>query len=403
MRSVQGLLGASHRNDVGIVDFFCGIGGFSLGGILAGMQVLAGVDVDPTAGETFEENFGAGTFIQADLQTEGGVRSAIGAVRDRLPVARPWLLIAGPPCQGFSVIGRRPNQSCDPRNKLFDTLTSLIEELEPPAFVIENVPGLLITPWGRVTVSRLLARLSTRYAVALPWELDASAFGVPQVRRRVFIAGWHRGAGVFRAGVRSVPPPTPYVPRVVRREFPAGVVPVLAAIGDLPDEPVSDGSPVRYRSLPQTAPQRLARVRCGEYVTAHATKKLTEVRARRIAALPQGGTQQHLPARLRTGGFSQKYRRLRATAPAPTLTAHMGKDLSDFIHPLLNRPITVREAARLQSFPDAFQFRGSVGTQFKHIGNALPPLLARSVIRHVVSMLLPSFTCAEIVEEECLV
>jgi len=146
------------------------------------------------------------------------------------------------------------------------------------------------------------------------------------------------------------------------------------------------GEAVPYSHTPTNNYQSLMRGDC-KSVYNHHTKRLLETRMERISKLSEGATKESLPKELQTGGHENKYRRLSFNEPSPTLTAHMSKDLSDFIHPKYNRPITVREAARIQSFSDNYIFLGSEYQQLKQIGNAVPPLLAKAIGNSIVEQL----------------
>jgi DNA (cytosine-5)-methyltransferase 1 len=244
----------------------------------------------------------------------------------------------------------------------------IVEEIRPAAFLIENVPGLLSFKQGTIVdrLIRTLSRLTVgpyRYTVVLD-VLDAVGYGVPQYRRRVFICGLLGEAFCF---------PAPSSARVT----------LIEAVGDLPEWTASspDETPALPRAYPLTAYQKARRGREASLFN-HSAKRLEERRLERLAFLQrEGHDRRALPDHLQSGGRAGKYRKLRSSAPSPTIVAHMAHDTSSFIHPRYDRMLTVREAARLQSFDDSYRFYGSQKQQFNQVGNAVPPLLAGELAR----------------------
>jgi DNA (cytosine-5)-methyltransferase 1 len=254
----------------------------------------------------------------------------------------------------------------------------LAEELRPRAVLIENVPGLRSMVGGYLfdrfitSLERIEVRPGRRYDVSYAM-LNAGDYGLPQSRRRLFVVA------VEPPLVWDWPEPTTAL----------GDLTLWDAIADLPAGVSNGDDALPYRRL-KTVSRYALELRCGSSVVLnHHTKRLEDLRLRRLAALRQGEDRRHLPAALQAGGHETKYRRLRANLPAPTLMAHMGKDLSDFIHPQLPRTITVREAARIQGFPDDYEFVGSQASQFAQVGNAVPVLLARTLGEQLVTVLAP--------------
>src|SRR6266511_877813 len=200
---------------------------------------------------------------------------------------------------------------------------------------------------------------SRRYNVEFAF-LNAAEFGVPQNRQRLFIVAMEAGR------VWDWPQPTSRL----------GDLTLWDAIGDLPPEIGPSGVMDIYEAQ-RTVSTYAQRLGGGNGpVLNHHTKRLEHFRLQRLDALQEGQDRRHLPPHLQAGGHETKYRRLRANAASPTVTAHMGKDLSDFIHPRLPRTLTVREAARIQGFPDAYEFLGSQASQLTQVGNAVPVPLA---------------------------
>jgi len=359
--------GRSGRRQLTAVDLFAGAGGMSRGLTEAGFRVIAAAERDVQAFQTYRLNHGGtGQLLQRDVR-ELAPADLLGARRRR----RLDLVAGGPPCQGFSIKGER--RADHPGNKMLMEFVRLIAELRPRAVLLENVPGLLTLAGGyyfdRLVTGLERIRLADggRYDVEFA-ILNAAEFGVPQLRRRLFVVA-------VEPGRRWQWPPVVSAP---------GDITLWDAIADLPEHVHGDGPPP-YAGPPVSA--YASSLRRGSTVLNHHTKRLEELRLRRLAALEPGQDSRHLPEELQAGGHETKYRRLRPAQPCPTVTAHMGKDMSDFIHPYLHRTLTVREAARIQGFPDDYEFVGSLASQFTQVGNAVPVPLARELGRELVATL----------------
>lgn len=374
------------------IDVFAGVGGMSLGFEQAGFDVLAAVDSDPVHLAAHQFNFPLVEPLCRDageLTGDALLSAAERGWRRLHPTGPGWdgrldCLFGGPSCQGFSVIGRR--DAADSRNQLVFEFARLVREISPRYFVLENVPGLL-SPAYRSIVSELMRHLEhSGYQLGGgPFVLNARSFGVPQIRRRVFIVGVHRRE---------------------RRPSPAKEtaedVTAAQALGDLPDvdgfeellesdeirtsagssrrtaRPQSDYV-IRLREGPLVDHRDLSTPRRWDRSTITASTRTVHASAisRRFAALAQGSRDP--VARLT---------RLKADEPSPTLRAGTGRDHGSFtsarpIHYEHPRVITVREAARLHSFPDWFRFHVTKWHGFRQVGNSVPPLLARSIARVV--------------------
>lgn len=338
------------------VDLFAGAGGMSHGLGRAGFRLVSAVEADPQAADTYAAAHPGTVLLGRDVTTVGGAELT-PRLRSRLD-----LLAAGPPCQGFSMKG--PRRSDHPGNAMLAQVVRLAAELQPRAVLVENVTGLtslaggyyfdrLVTSLERIALGAG-GRYDVQYAV-----LDAAQHGAPQRRRRLFIVA-------TEPGVAWAWPEQPD----------GGVLTLWDAIGDLPAASLGVGDTAPYPPHATYSPYAAAlRGDCPRLLNHH-TKRLEATRQLRLAALGPGQDRRHLPEELAAGGHESKYRRLRANAPSPTLTAHMGKDLSDFIHPHEQRTLTVREAARVQGFPDRVEFLGSQAAQFRQVGNAVPVPLA---------------------------
>lgn len=345
-----------------VLDLYAGAGGFSEGIRLAqGFDVVVAVENDADAAETLRANHPETNVVECD------VRETTSDELLELADGPIDVVIGGPPCQGFSLKGQRSPEH-ESADLLFE-FARLVEELQPAAFLLENVPGLLSFRRG-IVIDQLVRRLNQAAGEGHTYNtvldtVDAAGFGVPQHRRRVFVCGLFDSVFQF---------PAPSSTRVTLRE----------AIGDLPEWTAEDADEAIALppSNPLTAYQRARRGRCRKLYN-HTSKKLEELRMARLAELQEGDDRRALPEHLQAGGHEGKYRRLRSSAPSPTVMAHMAKDTSDFIHPNYERMVTVREAARLQSFDDRYRFCGSQYQQFRQVGNAVPPLLAMHLGRAV--------------------
>ncbi len=339
------------------IDLFCGAGGLSLGFEQSGFNVVAAVDSNPINIATYSQNFPTTKAICADIFRLSGddIRSLSGLS----PGERVDVVFGGPPCQGFSAIGKR--NISDPRNALISEFCRIVGELRPRYFVMENVAGLMYSASRSVLEHALAMLRDNGYNWAPIRLLDAQEFGVPQRRRRVFVLG-------FVAGEQS-----PEYPQPKRSS-----VTVWDAISDLRSIRSSRklfSSDVFAGSLgPATAYSAKLRKRSDpqKLTGCHLCQHKSDVVARFRYTAPG-----------RTERIS-RFARLKKTSVSPTLRAGTPRSHGSFtaarpIHPTQPRCITVREAARLQSFPDWFQFHHTQWHGFQQVGNSVPPLLARAV------------------------
>ena len=344
-----------------MIDLFCGAGGLSLGLKRAGFSTALAVDNWPAAQETFTCNFPDVPFLLADINQLGitDLLDAAGIQGDE----QPTLIAGGPPCQGFSSAGRREPK--DPRNTLVGTFARLVAELMPQFFLFENVEGFLTTGRGSAVVALLDPIIEAGYQIHLR-KVNAANYGVPQLRKRVIAVG---ALGM-----------TP--------SFPA---PTHSAYG-------APGAHLAGRYLPR-APTIQETIGDLEKVPArfdgHIREPLEGLDLQRCIALEPGQTMKDLPIGLqhesylrranrrvkdgmpteRRGGAPAGLRRLRPDEPSKAIT---GTATNEFLHPSLNGFLTIRECARLQTFPDEFDFLGTKSGQALLIGNAVPPRLAEA-------------------------
>ena len=359
-----------------VVDLFAGAGGLSLSFEQAGFDVAAAVEIDPIHCAIHHFNFPHSATICASVVDLSGndirMRSDIGD-RDI------DVLCGGAPCQGFSLIGHRALD--DPRNQLVFHYVRLLKELRPKYFVFENVKGLTVGTHRKFLNEVVEEIIAAGYDVLLPWKvLNAAEYGVPQDRRRLFLVGARRGL------------PLPDYPE------PTGTVTVKQAIGDLPDADRfaellhSDSVIAKFRTTSKYA-RRLrgieddpsdfgySRMHDGNLITSSARTEHTELSKARFSATPHGETES-----------ISRFLKLDPNGVCNTLRAGTDSARGAFtsprpIHPDYPRVITVREAARLHSYPDWFRFHTTKWHGFREIGNSVPPLLGRAVAAEIIKAL----------------
>ncbi|MHB1071731.1 MAG: DNA cytosine methyltransferase [Gemmatimonadaceae bacterium] len=384
----QGDVGS--RSDV--VELFAGAGGFSWGWREAGFTTRVAIDNDAAAARTHELNFPATLTLHRDLaayRPEDVLRLLGGRPRSLAAV------VGGPPCQGWSNAGRGKLRSLkgraidllrDPRNQLYRRFLDFVDELRPPVCVMENVPGMLSI--HGVNVAEAIRENYEDIGYNCTVELvNARWFGVPQDRKRLIFLATRRDLRLSLSASRLEGFAARFRHEVLG--LPIGDVTVRQAIGDLPE--ITHGceeDPQIYRP-PARKPTRYAqlmRERSHALITDHVTREHNDQDLEAFASMSEGGKYVDLEARFkryRDDIFKDKYRKLRWDAPAGTVTAHFAKDCYTHIHPEQPRTVSIREAARLQSFPDDFRFFGNMGDRFRQIGNAVPPLMAYGIASFV--------------------
>jgi DNA (cytosine-5)-methyltransferase 1 len=363
------------------VDIYAGCGGLSLGLEMGGFDVSYALDWDKHACATHENNFPR-TVVHC-----GNVLGVSGS--DILKVAGgPVALVAGGPnCPGVSERGLRSPD--DPRNFMLPEFARLVNELQPAAFLMENVPGL-----AHRQNFGLLKDIFERFA-SLGYRcggdvLLAADYGVPQLRYRFFLIG-------IRDGVEPTLPAPTHSPTGGGDLFSQRFISVGDAILDLPSIPASrqDDQPLPYLCGAVSDYSDFMR-QGSEQIWNHVCSATEEINLQRAATVREGGNWKDIPPHLLPDRFfacrmtdhSTTYARLRRTHPAFTITSLFGNITAGaFTHPLDNRALSIREGARLQSFPDRFRFYGPRNSQYRQIGNAVPPLLAAAVARHLIAQL----------------
>lgn len=414
-----------------VVDIFAGAGGLSEGFRQTGLRVLAGTDYDPDAMATFATNFDGAASIVGDIRKPAIREEVLEYAR------RADIVVGGPPCQAFSQVRNHTRVIDDPRNALYREFVSIVRDALPRAFVMENVTG--IDQMGVRDQMAADLRLDGEYDV-IPQVVDAADFGVPQTRKRLLFVGVHRSLGVSAplltgtgatgsiALVRFARSDRTRYQIVIQDDalasgtgkalkdpWNASVVSVADAISDLVDLPTgfrADEIPYEALSEPESEYQRLAREGAGPILSNVQVPRINRDTVLRLKGIPPGGNHRDLREELLdryltgqrwgqdngSGRLSRRhfyaYRRLHPAIWAWTLNT---KGDSAY-HYKYSRALSVREFARLQSFPDRFVFTtdvrsgaipgrmegGPAHSRYRQVGNAVPPMLAR----HVASTLL---------------
>lgn len=375
------------------IDLFSGAGGITLGLGNAGFDVVFCSDHNPACELTHRRNFPHIPFMRTDIERLSGqqIMDAVGIGPGELD-----LLIGGPPCQGFSIIGQR--EVWDPRNGLFKQFLRIAAELRSRVVIIENVSGLATLNKGAVLqeIGRSFAAVGYEVDCA---ELLAAQYGVPQMRWRMFFIGWRvdqNKRGGFpqpthgRRGIGDLVPN-----RTIDAADTEGFVTIAEAIKDLP--PIDAGEHGgRYTRKPRTQYQEAMRENAPELLENHYAARLSRQNMERLHVLKPGQDWRSLPHELLPAGMqralrkdhTRRYRRMQWDGIARSIITRFRDPKSgEYIHPEQDRTISIREAARLQSFPDWFIFEGTTSDQYDQVGNAVPPLLARAVAAEIRDML----------------
>ena len=345
------------------VDLFAGAGGLSLGARLAGLRVELAIESEPNAARTYNVNHPDATVLPIDIRTLNPTR-----FRTWTPIRDNLVVFGAPPCQGFSWSNVRTRNRANPSNWLFEEFVKVVAVVRPAWILFENVQGFATTEHG-FFLSHIKERLSHNYLL-YDAVLNAKDYGVPQDRSRFFLVGSRDGLPFAFPEKHQSPPPT-----------------VENAIRDLPSLPT--GATKCSRTYGPKSPSRYAQSMrgtrdrcCNHLVTQNSPLVLS-----RYPYIPQGGNWEDIPvtlmhnyealAQCHTG----LYYRLRADSPSIVIGNYRKNML---IHPTEDRGLSVREAARIQSFPDWYRFSGSIGFQQQQVGNAVPPLLASRVFRAIL-------------------
>lgn len=366
------------------ISLFSGAGGCSLGFKNAGFDVLYASDLDKEAVKSYRHNF-SNTFVEeADIQKIDG-NDIIS--RFNLNPGEIDFLIGGPPCQGFSTAGTRFWD--DPRNSLLKEYVRVLGQIRPKWFLMENVEGLLTSKNGEYVFEAVKAFVELGYKVRVD-KIYAHEFGVPQRRKRVFIIGNRLGINF------DLPKPTT---KVRGQIFNHSEIGLKDAFINLPQPVIDKNIKVAYPGQLEKGPLSEYYFNPNKTITDHYIFPLNDLQLERVSLLKPGQTMKDLPSHLqhesflrrakrrvkdgtpseKRGGAPSGLKRLFIDQPSLTITSAATRE---FIHPEENRTLTIRECARIQTFPDWFEFSGSASEKIKQIGNAIPPLLAEQFGQH---------------------
>jgi DNA (cytosine-5)-methyltransferase 1 len=344
------------------LDLFSGAGGLSRGFYDADYEVVAGVDFDEAALKTFKENHGNAEAIRLDLFDHSNIDVIIDFLEEKN--IKLDVLIGGPPCQGFSIAG--PRDMNDKRNTLYTAMVKLADRVKPQAIVLENVPGMIQTNGG-IGAKRIVEDFAKIGYHMVPKLLYAPDYGVPQIRKRVFFVG-----------LRNTEKEFVFPEAILDKE---DYITCEQAICDLPSLQTQEGEIIYgdeiqdYLTEPQNEYQEKMRANSTK-VRNHIGSIPIEKTKFMISLVPEGKNYKSLPEEYQ-GIYKYHEALTRYHSKKPSLTINTGH--RSHFHYKWNRIPTVRESARLQSFPDDFIFYGNKSEQYRQVGNAVPPMLGRAV------------------------
>ena len=345
-----------------VLDLFSGAGGLSRGFYDAGYEVVLGVDFDKAALKTFKENHGQAEAMNLDLFDHGNIDVIIDFLKNRK--IKLDVLVGGPPCQGFSVAG--PRDMNDKRNTLYTAMVELADRVKPQVVVLENVPGMVQTNGG-IGAKRVVedfAKIGYNMVAKLLYGPD---YGLPQIRKRVFFVGLKDNTKEFI-----------FPEATVDKEH---YITCEQAIGDLPSLQTDDGEIIygetiqNYEIPAQNEYQKKMRAH-SKNIQNHIGSIPIEKTKYMISLVPEGKNYKALPEQYR-GMYKYHEALTRYHSKKPSRTINTGH--RSHFHYKWNRIPTVRESARLQSFPDDFVFYGNKSEQYRQVGNAVPPMLGQVV------------------------
>lgn len=380
----------SAKSKYAVVDLFAGAGGLSQGFREAGFAILAANDFDQDAANTFKLNHADTAFIDGPIQD-----ITIERLFDTASIKKGELdvLVGGPPCQAFSVYNHQRGFH-DERSGLFREYLRIVEGLMPHFVVMENVTGITSVGEGRAVDEIYKCLKGLGYHVDHR-VLKAEEYGVPQERRRIFFVGTR--------DLNKVTWPTPThlgaddldLFAISAANNRLHYVTVADAISDLAPLGINQGAEeADYINPPKSSYQKLLR-RNADKCFNHVAPYLAAINLERMKHIPQGGSWRDIPRHLLPAGMkkarrsdhTKRYGRLHPDGLCCTVLTKCDLHWGSYIHPSQERTLTVREAARIQSFPDHIRFTGSRIDQYRQVGNAVPPLLAKAVAQEVLAML----------------
>ncbi len=382
------------------IDLFAGAGGLSCGLKQSGFSSLFANELVPQYAKTYQLNHPETQLIIGDVRQvcETNLKCFLGVKEGEID-----LVAGGPPCQGFSI--NAPIRTLDDeRNHLFKDFLRVVASLKPKAVLIENVPGIVSLGKGTV-VRQIYVELEALGYKVKHKILFAGHYGIPQMRFRTVFIG-------IRKYNREISFPEPeFAAKAVAnftgaKELCISIPPifypnlksqvnVLDALSDLPE--IANNQTIsneKYTTEPQNDYQKYLRSGCKK-LTSHYCAKIAKVNLERLKYIPQGGSWRDIPyellpdglKRARRSDHTKRYGRLHPDALCSTVLTKCDPHWGSFFHPTQDRVISVREAARIQSFPDSYLFSGSITQQYEQVGNAVPPLLGKAIGDEIMKML----------------
>jgi DNA (cytosine-5)-methyltransferase 1 len=364
-----------------VIDLFAGVGGLSLGASRAGFEVAAAVEIDKHAVAAHKLNFPKAIHIDKDVGSMSGqeLLKTAGLQSNELVG-----LIGGPPCQGFSSIGRRDID--DPRNSLFTTFFKLVAELRPAFFVAENVPGILADRNDSIR-NGALAQIPNDYKILDPIKVKASDFGAPTIRTRVFFIGYDPE----RVNALSK---EDFLPDANTSD-----IRVATALKGIPSLGATWDSKGGWQSVKEPDDSHFG-TRLKAHIPPNVGDKASIAKYREKRLVSGFFSTEHTPStvarfKLLASGKADKVSksvRLDPKGYCPTLRAGTGPEKGSYqavrpVHPTSPRVICPREAARLQGFPDWFQFDATKWHAFRQIGNSVSPIIAEIILGKILNVL----------------
>ena len=349
-----------NRNFIGI-DIFSGAGGMSLGAKWAGIYIQTAVEVDQYCVQTYKQQHETTHVITSGIEL---------LCPQDIIASKPFVVFGGPPCQGFSSSNTKTRTLENPKNRMFKEFIRFVRELQPEWFVFENVPGFKSFEKGLICKELEKSFVELGYKSIYSDILNAVYFGVPQIRKRFFMVGNNQG-------IRFIPP-----------AYHKSSVTVKEAISDLPSlrngEQV-DGLP--YKNTEHLSAYALSMRQNSQMARQNFVSKNQDYVIQRYQHIKPGQNWEAIPRELMENYknlavcHSGIYKRLDPNQPSVVI-ANFRKNM--LIHPYEHRGLSIREAARLQSFPDDCLFSGSLESMQQQIGNAVPPLLAKAVFEQII-------------------
>ena len=353
-------------NQYTAVDIFSGAGGLSIGACMAGIKPVMAVEYDIHAANTYKRNHAdiAHNVLQTDIKTVTPLEHT---------TKYPFILFGGPPCQGFSIANTKTRNIDNPNNWMFKEYIRFVKDLEPEWFLFENVVGFRSFAKGEFAKDVELELQALGYETNSE-VLNAADFGVPQKRSRFFIVGHKKSKGGTKFNFK----------KLQKKDL----VSVEEALHDLPS--LSNGDKfesLRYKSMPNSSYVKLMRKRKRKVSQNFVTENKPHI-IERYKVIKQGENWKAVKEKGLLDSYSSTkhthsgiYKRLEANKPSVTIANYRKSML---IHPYEDRGLSLREAARLQSFPDDFIFEGSLSFQQQQVGNAVPPLLAKVIFEQII-------------------